>query len=239
MKCDKRYKLTVSKKELEKLYRKDPCAERVGKKLGVSKVTILRRMKKYGIPTGKYGAKSFKDLTGKRFGRLTVIRRVENDKQRNVKWLCLCDCGREKQIMSKSLTMGFTKSCGCYHRDIIWKGVGDLSRSYWSSVLRGAKKRNLEVSVTIEDAWELFLRQKKKCAISGIDIKIVTDLTRDRNKHTASFDRIDSSKGYTKDNVQWVHRNINFAKRALSVEQFVQLCQEVVDAFPKLKFSKE
>ena len=57
--------------------------------------------------------KQAKDLTGKRFGRLTAIRRAENDRHMKARWLCRCDCGREKEIATKSLTTGATLSCGC------------------------------------------------------------------------------------------------------------------------------
>lgn len=35
------------------------------------------------------------DLTGKKFGRLTVLKRVENTKFNKTQWLCKCDCGKE------------------------------------------------------------------------------------------------------------------------------------------------
>lgn len=56
----------------------------------------------------------FIDLTGQRFGRLTVIKRVENNKYGSVQWLCLCDCGTKKIILGICLRGG-TKSCGCLH----------------------------------------------------------------------------------------------------------------------------
>lgn len=54
----------------------------------------------------------FQDLTGKRFGKLTVIERAPNSKNRVV-WLCECDCGNRKEITAYNLVHGFTKSCGC------------------------------------------------------------------------------------------------------------------------------
>lgn len=57
----------------------------------------------------------FKDLTGQRFGRLTVCRRAPNIKgaRKGVYWICKCDCGRGKLIVSSNLTSGATLSCGC------------------------------------------------------------------------------------------------------------------------------
>ena len=53
------------------------------------------------------------DLTGKRFGKLTVIERVNNDKNGNLMWLCLCDCGNKKIVGGRHLSSNATKSCGC------------------------------------------------------------------------------------------------------------------------------
>lgn len=56
------------------------------------------------------------DLTGQRFGRLTVVSRTENKSGRTC-WHCRCDCGNEKDILAINLTRGFTKSCGCLHNE--------------------------------------------------------------------------------------------------------------------------
>src|SRR5438874_819537 len=56
------------------------------------------------------------DLTGKKFGRLQVIRRVGTDKRKQVLWLCLCDCGTERTVIGVSLRFR-TRSCGCMRRD--------------------------------------------------------------------------------------------------------------------------
>ena len=58
------------------------------------------------------------DLTGKRFGRLVVIERVEDDQHGNRRWLCGCDCGRIKVIGGRHLASGATTSCGCEERGI-------------------------------------------------------------------------------------------------------------------------
>ena len=53
------------------------------------------------------------DLRGQRFGRLTVIKQVENDKPYGTKWLCRCECGNEVVVFSNNLRRGNTLSCGC------------------------------------------------------------------------------------------------------------------------------
>lgn len=57
----------------------------------------------------------FIDLTGQKFGRLTVLKRVEN-KGTSIYWLCKCDCGNEKIIRGDSLKQGLTNSCGCLQK---------------------------------------------------------------------------------------------------------------------------
>lgn len=54
---------------------------------------------------------NLKDLTGQRFGKLTVIQRASN-RGNKVYWLCECDCGNQKEIRGSSLTSNVTKSCG-------------------------------------------------------------------------------------------------------------------------------
>ena len=53
------------------------------------------------------------DLTGQQFGRLTAIKSVGRRKSSFLYWLCQCECGNTKEIMSTSLTSGKTTSCGC------------------------------------------------------------------------------------------------------------------------------
>lgn len=57
----------------------------------------------------------FIDLTGQKFGRLTVIERADKTKCGSVKWLCKCDCGNEVVVNGTALRNGGTKSCGCLH----------------------------------------------------------------------------------------------------------------------------
>ena len=59
----------------------------------------------------------FIDLTGRKFGRLTVLGRAPN-RSNHTAWNCRCDCGNEKEIAGSSLKSGITVSCGCYNREI-------------------------------------------------------------------------------------------------------------------------
>lgn len=52
-------------------------------------------------------------FTGKRFGKLLVLRKDESNHRRYAKWICQCDCGTVKSIAGCNLVSGGTTSCGC------------------------------------------------------------------------------------------------------------------------------
>lgn len=54
-----------------------------------------------------------RDITGQRFGKLTVLERAGSDNKKQATWLCLCDCGRKHVTRGRLLTRGDTTSCGC------------------------------------------------------------------------------------------------------------------------------
>ena len=57
------------------------------------------------------------DLTGKRFGRLTVLYRNGSNSKGLAMWHCLCDCGNECDKIGVYLREGTSTSCGCYKKD--------------------------------------------------------------------------------------------------------------------------
>lgn len=63
---------------------------------------------------------TFIDIKGKRFNRLTAIRRVEN-RGKNTMWLCKCDCGNMRVVPSSDIRSGHSKSCGCLRSEVILK----------------------------------------------------------------------------------------------------------------------
>lgn len=69
--------------------------------------------------TKSCGCRKIKDLTGQKFGKLTVICRAEDKFHKNgeriIRWHCKCECGNECDVKSNNLTSGSTRSCGCLH----------------------------------------------------------------------------------------------------------------------------
>ena len=62
------------------------------------------------------------DLTGMRYGRLTVLNREgswynEYGEGGFPKWRCRCDCGRETVVIGRNLKSGMTRSCGCLKKE--------------------------------------------------------------------------------------------------------------------------
>lgn len=80
-------------------------------------------------------------------------------------------------------------------------------------------RRKLDFTLTIEDAWEGFLAQDRRCALTGWPLVMGVD---------ASIDRIRSSEGYVAGNVQWLHKEINALKSNRRDTDLVQLCRAVV-----------
>lgn len=86
--------------------------------------------------------KSFKDLTGQKFGRLFVIGRA-NNKSGKPHWLCKCDCGNEVVVEGYNLKTGHTRSCGCLQKETNIKRLTthDLSKSRIYRTWRAIKNR--------------------------------------------------------------------------------------------------
>ena len=167
-----------------------------------------------------------KDLTGMTFGRLLVLGVSEVSRNGHYRYHTQCKCGEEKTILGTHLIAGKTKSCGCIRREgkpRYWKGYKAVPLSYYNSILRGASggkgRQPIDFDLSIEFIGDLLEKQNNLCALSKLPISYITK--------SISLDRIDSSKGYTKDNVQWVHKDINMMKRHYSTEYFKYLCAKV------------
>lgn len=155
------------------------------------------------------------DYTGQKFWKLTVEKLYELKNNERAVWECRCECGNKLLLSSTDLVIKGVKSCGCWeYIPISYQKHG----KYLLQTIASARSRGLECTITSEYILDLFIKQNKKCAISGIDITINLENFRDS---TASLDRIDSSKGYIEGNVQWVHREINKMKFNFSQDHFI------------------
>lgn len=156
----------------------------------------------------------YNDLSGKKFGRLTVITKTEKRRHRSVIWECKCDCGNITEVASDDLVSGNTRSCGCLQKEItsrhftkhglrkygnlynVWNGMiqrceNPANKSYPSYGGRG---------ISVCEEWRndisAFFKWAKE---SGYGMGL-------------SLDRIDNNKGYSPNNCRWTtvaRQNLN------------------------------
>ena len=178
---------------------------------------------------------NFKDLTDQRYGKWTVLERdvitQRPPTNPNVYWWCECECGTRKSVMGMTLRNG--RSAGCRR---CWEHghKHNFCSRLWHRIIRNAKLRGIAVDLGEKTSAKAFLydllhnKQQGRCALSRVQISIANTQQGDMvGETTASLDRINSNKGYTRDNVQWVHKDINKMKQDLDQAVFIRWCQEV------------
>lgn len=204
----------------------------IAKENNTSVFIIRKYLKKFNIQVRKPGFKPlFEDLSNKKFNMLKVtdesfVKGVGYKSKRL--WKCVCDCGNITTVSTNDLKNGHTRSCGCLKYKIqsespVWQGYGNISKNYFTKIKNTAKKGDRKFNLNIKYLSDLFDKQHGLCALSGLKIDFGYGRSWRRN-NTASLDRIDSSKGYIKNNVQWVHKDINRMKSNFEQNKFIQYC---------------
>jgi len=158
---------------------------------------------------------------------------VKIKQRENKRWIKPCpECGEMQDYLRKNYaeeSLRLNKTCKkCSNRKVEnnHRGMYNLIRISWFTKSKtGAETRGLVFDITIEDVWFMYTAQEGRCALSGVPIGW-SDIG---SIHTASIDRIDSSKGYIKDNVQLLHKDVNFMKQQYSQEYFIEICKSVAD----------
>lgn len=167
---------------------------------------------------------------GDKIHRWTILEKLGRIRKHvgDIFWLCECECGAVSNVTTSHLLKNRSKSCfKCsikpkpYEKD-------KMPDPVWNRILSGARIRNIQVQLTQDEAYDVFVKQNKKCNLSGIDIKFPSNGS-EYNTSTASLDRIDSKKPYIKENVQWVHKHINVMKNIFDQDCFIGLCKKVAE----------
>ena len=111
----------------------------------------------------------FADLTGMKFGRLTVLEQIENKKDRASLWRCKCDCGKESIVRGYALRAGITKSCGCPQRESV--PYADLTGKRFGKLLVIEEAPRPE-GVSVRHFW------KCRCDCGNYTVKSSYELSR-------------------------------------------------------------
>lgn len=147
------------------------------------------------------------DLSGKKFGKLTVLYLEDNGpKSRKIRWVCKCECGKEVVVQNYLLLSGNTKSCGCLR----------LAQNRTNNKTHGMSR------TPIYRIWGCMIGRcnnptdKKYPSYGGRGIKVCDewrDFTKfytyvskleNFNRRGYSLDRIDNNGDYRPNNVRWV-----------------------------------
>lgn len=178
----------------------------------------------------------FSDLTGKKFGRLSVfsIHARGTLKNRQTIYKCRCDCGGDKLARGGALSSGHTRSCGCFRRESLRevgkKNTIGLGRASFNTLLRmykkNAKIRGYSWSISDSDFENL---TKGVCHYCGSIPRTETRFCKTFNGTYVynGIDRLDSGLGYSTMNVVSCCKTCNYMKRKMTHDGFIEHARKI------------
>lgn len=181
------------------------------------------------------------NILNKKLGKLTALKELqERDKNRYVKWLCKCECGKEKIVTASQLKRGAVKSCGCLHSKasrkngkLTQKKKGEASfNALLTNYKYGAKKRNITFNLTNEQFRKI---TSEKCHYCGIEPKQtrVTDKRYNGCYLYNGIDRINNNIGYIYNNCRPCCGNCNRAKYNKTEKEFEEYIERTYNHLRK------
>lgn len=191
---------------------------------------------KIGSDKTKNGNK--KEILNQRFGKLVAVKQLKEKEHGSYVYSFKCDCGKTRAYSVRLVlkTKNPVSSCGeCISRSgsnsKFWQGERYISKSFFNSIKKCADIRSIEFDLTIEYLDQLWISQNKRCALSGIELFLNYKPPKSKEGllHSASLDRIDSTKHYCKDNVRWVHKDLNRMKWNITDKDFIKYCGLVIE----------
>lgn len=163
---------------------------------------------------------------GKTYGSRTVISEESLSPRRDTLWLTRCSCGSEKWLIAARLLQG--RQSRCVDCKVEAQRSALSTKTFPAYLLIEARHRAAKKNLPFELTPELVLAkaeaQQWQCAYTKQPLVLSAHVRGRTDGTTLSLDRIDSSKGYTEDNLQLVHKVINNMKSALSDTEFRRWC---------------
>jgi len=221
---------SITKEQLiQKYWHEWKSITELSKEFNCTYYQISKKIEELNI---KKRSRKGKNLRNKIFEKWKVIEIDLDDKRPGLYWKCQCECGFIKSVAGIELRRKHSTRCkNCHHKSFI-KNYGEMRNFTFYHIECSALARGLELKVTPEYLWDLYLKQDKKCKLSGIEIEFSNDINkRYWIKTTASLDRIDNTKGYIEGNCQWIHKEINKMKWKLNEQQFINHCCRITDLY--------
>jgi len=170
-------------------------------------------------------------LIGKVFGRGTVVKYIEQTKNGVSRWGLKCECGKYYECVRTNLIGGHTKSCGCLSDDVRRSrfsrppGINSFNALYNSYRIRGKEVGGFDL--TKEEFRSL---TSSNCFYCGCVPKTSIQPFRANGAYIFNgLDRVDSTVGYTKDNVVPCCTRCNFAKHRLTQTDFYKLIKTIYE----------
>jgi hypothetical protein len=139
------------------------------------------------------------NLTGQKFNLLTALS-IYDSKPSGIRWLCICDCGKQAVVNTLKLRIGTTKSCGC-HRKICFTnkthGLANKSRTYktWKEMRNRCNNPN-----AVQYKW-YGGKGIRVCELWNDYTIFLSDMG-DRPEGK-TLDRLNNSLGYSRSNCRW------------------------------------
>ena len=168
-------------------------------------------------------------VVGKRYGRLVVLE--DNSVGADRRWLCQCDCGTVKSILSGAIKSGDTRSCGCLRNEASAKrnakpqGTSGLNAMY-IACRQSASSRSIKFFLSKEEFAGIISQRCYWCGVAP----------RPRGSHRAvgkftctDIDRVDNTAGYIVSNCVACCKQCNVAKNNYTVEDFLEWAKRLIE----------
>lgn len=152
------------------------------------------------------------DLHNKKFGKLTVVKKLQPNARGHIMWLCKCDCGNNKEVEAGNLKSLNTISCGCSNHVIkhgfnrrnnkdylydVWINMKNRCNDINNTHYNNYGERGIRVCKEWNTSFEKFrayITQLDNCPVTG------------KEKVRFFLDRINNDKNYKPGNVKWSTR---------------------------------